>query len=384
VKPISVCFATPGVWPLLSGRPAVYGGSELRALRFLRALAESGRYELSLIAFDHAPPRSKRIDSIAIIYDPVYAPRTDGILGRVLSRVVAPSEVDAWEQADAAVYVMFGVGEYSAKLARWARRKGRKSVLCAGSDSDFSTEYRPGASGRNSYGSRFDLCHEAVVSADMIIVQTRAQRDLLQSRFGRHGHVVANPIELAQDDLTGVPDAPRGYALWIGKADRVKRPELLFGVANRCSEITFKMVVNRTDTAAQIRDVPPNVEIITHVPRSELDRLFVEAFCLVNTSAFEGFPNTFLEAGRYRVPIVSLNVDPDGIVASGGFGVAANGDMEMFVNGIRSFHADRIAARTAGTRLREHVCANHAAPACYAEFERILRELVGNESAVQA
>ncbi len=359
------------------------GGSELRALRFLRALAESGRYELSLIAFDHAPPRPKRIGSIAVIYDSVYAPRTDGILARMLSRATAPTEVDAWERADAAVYVMFGVGEYSAKLVRWARREGRKTVLCAGSDSDFSNEYRPGASGRNSYGSRFDLCYEAVVSADMIIVQTRAQRNLLQTRFGRYGHVVANPIELAEDDPAGVPEAPGGYAFWIGKADRVKRPELVFDVAKACPEIGFKMVLNRTDAADQIEAVPPNVEIIRHVSRPGLGRLFAGAFCLVNTSAFEGFPNTFLEAGRHRVPIVSLSVDPDGIIASGSLGVIANGDMEIFANGIRSFHADRIAARAAGIRLHEHVCANHAAAARYAEFERALGELTGNGSTVR-
>jgi hypothetical protein len=378
-----VCFAAPGVYPLLAGRPvAVSGGSELRALRFLRALAGSGRYRLSLIAFDHTPPRRKRIDSIEVVYDPVYAPPADGILARMLSRAAAPTEVDAWERADAGVYVMFGVGEYSAKLMRWARREGRKSVLCAGSDSDFSGEYRPEASGRNSYGSRLDLCHEAIVSADMIIVQTRAQRDLLQARFGRCGHVVANPIELAEDDLAGVPDSPGGYALWVGKADRVKRPELVFDIARACPEISFKMVVNRTD-ADQAETAPPNVEIVKRVSRPELDRLFAGAFCLVNTSVFEGFPNTFLEAGRHRVPVVSLSVDPDGIIASGRLGVIANGDIDIVASGIRSFDADRIAARAAGARLREHVCVNHAAPARYLEFERVLGELTGNGSAIR-
>lgn len=379
-----MCFATPGVYPLLAGRPvAVSGGSELRALRFLRALAASGRYDLSLIAFDHALPHPKLIDSIAIIRDPVYAPPAGGRLARMLFRAGSPTESAAWERADAEVYVMFGVGEYSAKLARWARAEGRKTVLCAGSDSDFSSEYRPDASGRNPYGSRFNLCHEAVVAPDTVIVQTQTQRRLLRTRFARDAHVVANPIELREDDLPGVPDASAGYALWVGKADRIKRPEVMFDVARTCPEIAFKMVVNRTGASDQPEAAPPNVEIVTHVSRAGLDRLFEGAFCLVNTSIFEGFPNTFLEAGRHRVPVVSLNVDPDGIIAGGGLGVIANGDVGALADGIRAFHADRAGARAAGARFREYVCANHAAPACYAEFERILGKLVENGSAVR-
>jgi glycosyltransferase involved in cell wall biosynthesis len=385
-----ICFATPGSYPLLAGRSIkVSGGSEFRALCFLRALEATGRYALSVIAFDHDDPRRpEKIGAISILRDPLYAPRASGVVARTRGylasamRKSAPAEAtewSAWEAADAKVYVTFGVAEYSAKLALWAKSRERHLVLFAGSDSDFSADYRPDAQGRNMYGSRNDRCHAAIQAAGAIVVQTETQRRLASERFGRDAVVIANPIELHDSDPQGVPDRPRGHALWIGKADKVKQPEKLIELARACTDLRFCMVLNPADRAlfAEIEAArPANVEIIEHADRERIARLFVDAFCLVNTSVFEGFPNTFLEAGRHGVPVLSLAVDPDDIISRNRAGTIAHGRIGDLAVAARALHDDRCAAREAGARLRRYVRDRHDAAGRCAEFDGLLSKLI--------
>src|SRR5690606_14904808 len=104
----------------------------------------------------------------------------------------------------------------------------------------------------------------------------------------------------------------RPYTLWIGRSDaHVKRPDHLIELAAACPEQHFLMVMTLEDAAVDraIRErAPANVTILPRVDFDEIERYFKHATLFVNTSDFEGFPNTFLQAAKYRVPILSLRV----------------------------------------------------------------------------
>jgi hypothetical protein len=62
-----VTFVTPGVLPLLREKEGtVYGGSELRAWRFARGLADIG-FDVSIVSFDNESVPPDLLGPVAIV-----------------------------------------------------------------------------------------------------------------------------------------------------------------------------------------------------------------------------------------------------------------------------------------------------------------------------
>ena len=65
-----------------------------------------------------------------------------------------------------------------------------------------------------------------------------------------------------------------------------------------------------------------NVEFVGHIERDDILGFLGKAYALFNTSIFEGFSNTFLEAFAAGTPIVTRQkIDPDNIIATNRLGI---------------------------------------------------------------
>src|SRR3970282_149084 len=106
----------------------------------------------------------------------------------------------------------------------------------------------------------------------------------------RAGHPLVQP---ASQDRTTV--------LWVGRGHPLKQPELFLALAER-------LPPGRGRPAGL-----PNVTMHENVPLRDVGRLFEQAKLFVNTSTYEGFPNTFVQAALQGVPTLSWSVDPDGV-----------------------------------------------------------------------
>jgi glycosyltransferase involved in cell wall biosynthesis len=368
-----ICFAMPGVVPMLDGRGTVYGGSELRAWRFASGLADRG-HTISLISFENYDLPAAVVGAIRLIRGPALKPRRSRFFRRREADGFGDYQT-AWEYADADAYVVFGAAEYSAMLASWCRRQGRPLVLLSGSDLDFSAEYRPDNAAINPCGSRCNLCYDAVMMATAIVVQTEKQRRLARERFGREATVIANPIALPS---SGVEPASRRNILWVGKSDAIKRPELACAVARLCPEVAFRLIVNRVGKGVFERllaEAPSNVTIVDCVRPSDMHREYSTAFALLNTSLLEGFPNAVLEAGSFGVPLLSLSVDPGEIISREGGGALADDDIARLAELVRRYHDDPALAQAAGQRLQNYVRQHHEASARIGELADLMREV---------
>jgi glycosyltransferase involved in cell wall biosynthesis len=101
-----------------------------------------------------------------------------------------------------------------------------------------------------------------------------------------------------------------------------------------------------------------NLKFIEYVPFHEIDGYFQRAKVFVNTSQAEGFPSTFVQAGKNATAIVSLKVNPDGFLDKFNCGLCADDDWNKFVDCLK-FVLSEDKYIELGKNARKYVEDNH-------------------------
>ncbi|MCA3265848.1 MAG: glycosyltransferase family 4 protein [Azospirillum sp.] len=371
---LKICFAMPGVYPMLYGGVGPFGGSELRAWRLAHCEALGRLGSVSMIGFDVGQKSRELREGLLHLRDDTQPLGTSrwrrwrgyfARRGRDTELCRKPStrawETIAWKRADADVYVTFGVTGYSAKLAWWAKTQGKLCLLMMGSEMDLDPAEQDAA-------TIYD-------NATMVVAQTEYQRHVVQTRFGRSTRRLRNPVVIPELAPTG----PRRGFLWVGKSNDIKRPDLFVEIARLMPQHAFTLVMNKADATVDAevrRTLPANARIIDSVAPHEMGRLYGGVIALVSTSRIEGFANSFLEAAAHRTPIVSMVSDPDGFLGEHGCGVLAGESPASVAAALRGLVAENgdmsAEALRMGSIGRDYVERWHAASVIEAEFASLV------------
>ncbi|MBI9035990.1 MAG: glycosyltransferase [Bacteroidales bacterium] len=263
-----------------------------------------------------------------------------------------------YDVIDADIYIAFGVNSVSAEIAAYCKARNKNFLLIIASDNDCSSQWKEKPEDVGPYGDLGYLNAYCIENASAILVQSNQQATLLSHNYDRKVlGVLKNPYwdELEYDES---PISKRIKALWVGKADNVKQPLLYIELAKRFPDTEFTLVMNSSiqDVSNTVKNtMPSNVNLIEFVSFTEIEKYFSESFVLVNTSVFEGFPNTFLQAGKYGVPILSLSVDPEKMLSEGGGGVCAANNFDLFVEGFEQILRDIEFRKLISLKVRAYV-----------------------------
>ena len=166
-------------------------------------------------------------------------------------------------------------------------------------------------------------CHGWGAAAAFLVPKARAKYGLPADPV-----VLPSPVHIPDD----VNKAALPTVSFIGRFDRVKRPELFFALARRHPEIDFIAVGASQDDgyAADLLARWPEVGnlrrtgFIDQFASDDLSRILSDTWILVNTSAKEALPNAFIEAAAHQCAILS-GFDPDGMTSRFGC-LVADGD----------------------------------------------------------
>ncbi|RMH70489.1 MAG: glycosyltransferase [Gemmatimonadetes bacterium] len=193
--------------------------------------------------------------------------------------------------------------------------------------------------------------------ADHIIGQARYQNRILASRFGRSCDIILPNVHPVPEVIP--PKRDPIQVVWIGRIEGPKQPELFLRLARHFtaqSGIKFIMIGNAgtywQPRLAQHMVEHPHFEYKGVLAVDEVNRILETAHILVNTSTFEGFPNTFIQAWLRGVPVVSLHVNPDGLLTSQKIGFYAQ-TYDQLIQDVRCLVADPRRREEMGQRARQ-------------------------------
>lgn len=159
-----------------------------------------------------------------------------------------------------------------------------------------------------------------IKTADKILVQTNYQKQLLLNNFKRDSLLFPNlhPLPKNKIDKNDYPIK----ILWIANHKKWKQPEIFLTLADKLRdflEVQFIMI-GRAGPRKYWKNINKKINNLQQfdykgeLPVEDVNRLLSESHILVNTSLYEGFPNTFIQAWMRKVPVISLNVDPDNFI----------------------------------------------------------------------
>lgn len=278
------------------------------------------------------------------------------------ARAFARETAEVWRslsEADAGVQVFRGASGAVGVGGLWARLRRRRLVFAGANNGDFT-----GGSFHGPRDPRAQMFAAGMRMTHAGVVQSADQIDLARTRFP---HLRAQQIASFVEPAPATEDGADGF-LWVSRLAAYKRPLLYADLAAALPEARFWMIpveIPEPGQAEMLAELQrrsrelPNLELLPQRSHADLQDLIGHSVAMVNTSSYEGMPNTWLEGWARGVPALTLSFDPDGRIAENGLGVSADGSWEAFVTGARELWTRRGDRDELGARVRAYVADVH-------------------------
>lgn len=175
--------------------------------------------------------------------------------------------------------------------------------------------------------------------SNYLIAQHEGQVENINKKLGRNQYL----LRTIHPELNrSARKDTKTIVLWACNYRPLKRGEVFVRLAERCKAIkcSFVMVYGKTkksyiDPVLEKAKGKDNLTIYGEILPHELNDLIEKAILFVNTSEYEGFPNTFVQSWLRETPTISLNVDPGGVITREKIG-SCSGSFEQLVKDVTS------------------------------------------------
>jgi glycosyltransferase involved in cell wall biosynthesis len=171
------------------------------------------------------------------------------------------------------------------------------------------------------------------------------------------------------------------YVAWVATLKQHKRPDVLIDIARKTPDVQFIVCGGPTnyltppgyglrmvETLTQL----PNVDYRGRLAPEEAMSVIANAALLLCTSDEEGFPNTFTQAWSSGTPVITLKVDPDGIIEKMGLGSVSR-TVDIAVRDIHTLLDSPDRREEIASCARRYIAENHNEAIIVEIFNNALR-----------
>ena len=361
------------------------GGGELQIALLAKALARGGH---EVVVIDYVTPEEFQTDEGIKVY-PIKGWNKGVRIIRTLTHRL-PLLYSSLRDQKADVYYS-RIRDFRHIITLWAARKVKaKFILGLAEDLDvmsFGMRWKfYFLNNQHLWGIFSGILCEIVYplllrKADIVFVQHEGQKHLLLQR-GITSILFPNLIDSGQ--IPVVLNPTHDYFIFVGWLDKQKGIAELFEVVNKAHMHSFKVIGPPRDKEGyfyyeKLKSLQ-NVSLLGELNHSDTLHQIACSKALISTSHMEGFPNIFIEAWAYGVPVLSLNVDPGSVIQKEGLGEITHGNLNKLLDAIEKVrNSDEFAERAKAYVEHTHVLNS----AKINKVNCLFRELVDNTKQIQ-
>jgi glycosyltransferase involved in cell wall biosynthesis len=177
--------------------------------------------------------------------------------------------------------------------------------------------------------------------SDLVLVQHEGQQAIL-SKKGIKSTIFPNLF--APEKVPSISNQNNKVFIHVGELQKRKGFIEFFEVVKKAPDHFFKVVGQPSGRSGFLfyeeLKLLKNVKLLGRLSHTHTMKEIAESTALISTSPMEGFPNIFIESWACGVPVISLYVDPGGIIEKNDLGVVADGKMDILLNTLDTLSVD--------------------------------------------
>lgn len=358
-KKIKVCFVSTSAYPLFNkNNNNFFGGAEVNMYYLAKKISEDNDFDVTVCVGDYDQNQVEIYDGVKVRklkYQPMLFgannKKYETVPYKIIRQFFLIKEL-AFKDYD--VYINTcggGMITQIVLLGKFLRRK--KVIFRLASDSDAQCSKFGGRLGK----MKSWIYRKSLSRTSLVVAQTERQQKMLLEYINIKSVVINNGFFIK--DQANVKD--KEFFLWVSRADENKRPDLFLKLAERLPDERFVIIIpgdNEIKEKAVFEAKKlKNVELLDFVPFSKIQDYYDKAKAFVNTSVYEGFPNSFIQSFLAGTPILSFNVNPDEIITKHDLGHLCNDNLDDAVDFIQGLDENRI--KVLGENCLDYVRKNH-------------------------
>lgn len=361
-----VCFVAPNAYPIIADSNINFcGGAEVQQILIAKALLEQG-YRITFVVRDFGQSQRECFDGIEVIRGPFrYLGGSNWFFPIDTVKLI-------WtlKRINADIYMLKVPTGLLFAMGLHRKLFGGKLIKLMAHDEDCQKHGLGLISHLYPWGTKY---------LDYTVFQTEYQQRRARKKLGLRGSVIRNiahPLNSQYCNLSRNIDV-----LWVGSCLEHKQPNLLFDLAETMSHVKFTMIMSPGHNAQLNQHIADrakamhNVNYLGFVEYKNVAQYYYRASLLVHTSRNEGFPNVFLQAWQASVPVVSLLIDPDGVITRHQLGVVS-GELQRMRNDIQTLLANNELRKDLGRNAKRYIDRYHHCDVITKQYISMLEALL--------